>query len=686
MVDFYFGSSSPDFAASWSPYGGGSGTSVLNKDAALTLTVPAGGITITELQRGMDSAAGQAGTTVQIGVYDITGNPANPPLLGSATISSRSDNAGYVWHTVSGLNINVAAGKVIAIGSALPSAAVWHTRGAEISDAGAATTTIPSPWADSGPAREIPLRAGYSLNTPPATIYDINGNNVVRVGSTGNTISTAGMGTLTSITLGGKAATNLNAPGGDGPFDMPGFVDGASYSLMGSVTAVATDGTNSDDLAVTLYPPIGYDYVTLAGTLNTSNTGVLYQFSPAAAVGGQIVFPLACIVDAQGNLLTDVDGSQTLYYITPAGVVYQFTLTTGTGSTDTTPDAFSFNTPPAAALGATVTSSNTTITGINSPAAVSVTGGLVSINGGAFVSSGTITGGQTIAARVTASNSYSTGVTATVNIGGVTANFTATTIADPGPAPDTTPDSITFPASTNCVAGSAQASAVRSITGINKATPITAATNCTYSIAGGAALRDFGKFFSAEAFYYNSLTGGTAVASATSANGSAVNNQSIQLFANASNTPGASVNASITIGGQVFTWVITTAVALESPPPQSETKTFGQLKGISMPVQTSNAARNLSQASTQAERTMVVNSDKQQSFKMLLFIEKNESATGTVELYAKLLTAKNPSLVGSVDLSAITEISVTETGGPIVSVMAVPIGVSGTFDFSFAGF
>ncbi|HMW73093.1 MAG TPA: hypothetical protein PKD17_14800, partial [Cellvibrionaceae bacterium] len=36
-------------------------------------------------------------------------------------------------------------------------------------------------------------------------------------------------------------------------------------------------------------------------------------------------------------------------------------------------------------------------------------------------------------------------------------------------------------------------------------------------------------------------------------------NQSIQLFAFASNTPGATVNASITIGGQVFTWAITTA-------------------------------------------------------------------------------------------------------------------------------
>ncbi|RTL03688.1 hypothetical protein EKK58_12370 [Candidatus Dependentiae bacterium] len=334
MADFYFGSTNPDLASNYSQFGGGNGTSILNNDATLVLTVPAGGITITELARGMDSATGQAGTTVAIGVYDVTGSPANPPLLGSATITSRSDNAGYVWHSVTGLSINVDAGKVIAIGSALPTTAVWHTRGAEISDAGAATTTLPSPWSGTGLARVIPLRAGYSLNTPPATLYDINTTNTLRVGQTGNTISTGGIGTLTSVTVGGKAVTNLSAPSGDGTFDMPSFSDGVAYTLLGSKTATATDGTNSANQTVTLNPPVGYEYVTLSGTLNTTNTGVLYNLSPAAAVTDQIVYPIGLLIDAQGNVEGDA-GVYTLWHIDATDNVtrsYTLTLATSGGS------------------------------------------------------------------------------------------------------------------------------------------------------------------------------------------------------------------------------------------------------------------------------------------------------------------------------------------------------------------
>ncbi len=262
----YFGSDNPDFGTNYFSYGSGSGTSVLNKDPSLTFTVPPEGITITELYRGMNSAPTQAGTTVEIGVYDITGDPANPPLLGQAIINSRSDDVGYVWHTATGLNISVAGGKTIALGGALPSAGIWHTRGGEISEAGAASTTLPSPWSGAGSTRVIPLRAKFTTNA----------------------------------------------------------------------------------------------------------------------------------------------------------------------ASDTTPNSFSFNSPPAASPGAVVTSDPVTITGIDSATPVSVSGGLVSINGGAFVSSGTISNGQTIVARVTASNTPGASISATVDVGGVTAQFTVVTSSGTG--------------------------------------------------------------------------------------------------------------------------------------------------------------------------------------------------------------------------------------------------------------
>lgn len=664
MADFYFGADTPDYASNWAPIGGSAAPTILANLSGFTMVVPAGGIIITELARGMDSAPSQAGATFNIGVYDITNGRANAPMLVQTTVTSRSDNAGYVWHTSGTLSTFIAAGKIIAIGSTPPTVSVWHTRqadGTDYFDDGSSETTLPSNWNANGTGRIIPFRAGYSLAAPPATLYGINSNDRVAVGSTGNSISTAGINTLTSVTIGGKAAINLSAPGGDGTFDMPPFADGVAYALLGTATAVATDGSNTANKSVILDPPDGHDFVTLAGTINTSNTGVLYQFSPAAVVGNQIVFPLAIKVDAQGNVEGD-QGTYTLYEIRVSdGMVRTVALTLGGAGSDTTPDAFGFNTPALAALGATVTSTNTTISGINAAAAVSVTGGLVSINGGAFVSSGTITNGQTIAARVTASNSYSTAVTATVNIGGVSAQFTATTIADPGPPPDTTPDAISFPANTNCTPNSAQSSAVRTIAGINTASPITAATNCTYSVAGGAA---------------------------TSANGSISNGQTIQLFAVASGTPGATVNASITIGGQVFTWAVLTGVAqqqITENRPQSNIGAFGKptkKRRYKMALPQTPNEKGLTQSSPEDKRTLTVDLAKCETYKMFVGIEKSAGATGTVEIWAHEVTAGNFALVDSVNLANITEKDYTPLEGPFDKLRAVPVGVTGSFNFS----
>ena len=56
----------------------------------------------------------------------------------------------------------------------------------------------------------------------------------------------------------------------------------------------------------------------------------------------------------------------------------------------------------------------------------------VSINGGSYVTSGTVSNGQTVQLRFNASNSYSTTHTATLTIRGVTGSLSGTTIADPG--------------------------------------------------------------------------------------------------------------------------------------------------------------------------------------------------------------------------------------------------------------
>lgn len=141
-------------------------------------------------------------------------------------------------------------------------------------------------------ASDNPIHAYRTLNTVTSTtaktIVTINSGSV-RVGSTGNTIDTLNMTTLTGLTIGGKAMTSLSATDGDGTFSAPSFVDGQTYALMGSRSAVATDATGSASKNVTLQPPTGWTVTTLEAPLNTT-TGVITGLSPAAQAGEQIVY------------------------------------------------------------------------------------------------------------------------------------------------------------------------------------------------------------------------------------------------------------------------------------------------------------------------------------------------------------------------------------------------------------
>lgn len=108
---------------------------------------------------------------------------------------------------------------------------------------------------------------------------------------------------------------------------------------------------------------------------------------------------------------------------------YSASVNATTPAVDTTPDVFTFTDQTGVALSTVITSASITVNNINSPATITVSGGTYDINGsGSFTSSsGTVSNGDTVRARVTSSGSNSTGVSATVTIGGVSDTFTATT-------------------------------------------------------------------------------------------------------------------------------------------------------------------------------------------------------------------------------------------------------------------
>lgn len=123
--------------------------------------------------------------------------------------------------------------------------------------------------------------------------------------------------------------------------------------------------------------------------------------------------------------------------LTVGEVATSFTSTTRAQQpppTDTTPDAFQFLPQNDAAAGALVVSNRITVSGINAPAAISVTGGEYQIGDAAFTSAaGQISNGETVQLRLTAAAAGGS-AEAVLNIGGVSASFTVSSAAEPPPS------------------------------------------------------------------------------------------------------------------------------------------------------------------------------------------------------------------------------------------------------------
>ena len=204
---------------------------------------------------------------------------------------------------------------------------------------------------------------------------------------------------------------------------------------------------------------------------------------------------------------------------------------------DTTPNAFDF-TPNVtnANLSALTTASAVTISGINTTTPVSFTGSgaQISIAGGAWVTSGNITNGQTLAVRLTSSASFSTAITATVNVGGVTDTWSVTTL----PA-DTTPDALDFtPNVTNASLSTLTTASAVTINGINTTTPV--------SVTGvGAQI---------------SINGG-----AWGTSGNITNGQTLAVRLTSSASFSTAITATVTVGGVTDTWSVTTLAADTTP-------------------------------------------------------------------------------------------------------------------------
>lgn len=204
---------------------------------------------------------------------------------------------------------------------------------------------------------------------------------------------------------------------------------------------------------------------------------------------------------------------------------------------DTTPDAFSFASMSNVAASAKIVSSTQSINGINAPTSITISGGEYAIGAANFTTvGGTITNGQQIRLRVTASPISGGVATATVNVGGVVATFTVTTDLT---TPNATPAPFSFSPRTNApVSTLITTQPAATITGINVPAQV--------SIVGG----DF------------SIGGGAFVTT-----GLIANNQTLAVRLLSSAAFSSTTLATVTVGGVAATFAVTTtAAAINSVP------------------------------------------------------------------------------------------------------------------------
>jgi hypothetical protein len=241
------------------------------------------------------------------------------------------------------------------------------------------------------------------------------------------------------VANGGAVSVLLNTTTAAGNAGFAAQQSFATGNRAGSTVAADLNGDGKPDLAAA-----NDTDDTLSVLINTSAPG-----NPAIAFTVQQPIPLG--FTPASVIATDLngDGEPDLALVNvevPVGTVTALTNTTAVSSTgyavqistasgsgtihyqSSVPSAFSIPAITDAAPGSAQTSAGVTISGTNLPSAISVSNGLYNVNGGSFTAgASTVNPGDVVKVQATASSTPGAEVTATLTVGGVSADFSVTT-------------------------------------------------------------------------------------------------------------------------------------------------------------------------------------------------------------------------------------------------------------------
>ncbi|REK60289.1 MAG: hypothetical protein DWQ49_06380, partial [Bacteroidetes bacterium] len=335
----------------------------------------------------------------------------------------------------------------------------------------------------------VTISNGTATNTY-RVLRTTNGNS--GRGNTGNLTGTSGTVSLVSNP---DNTGNFPAPGGTYNYTIQGRIPThkggnntyANTNASFSVTRLSDNAPNAftftDVTDVDKSSTQTSNQITVAGLGSGISTNVSVSNGTYSKNGGSYTSSAGTAVNGDTFRVRHTSsssfGTTVSTTLNIGGVTDTYSSTTI--AEDTTPASFSFTDVTDVARSTTKTSNQITITGINSSAAVSITGGTYSKNGGSYTSSaGTAQENDTFTVRHTSSSSFNTSTNTTLTVGGVSDTYTSTTIAE-----DTTPNAFTFTDVTGVSQSTTQTSNTITVSGINSSASVSVSGG-TYSKNGGS--------------------------------------------------------------------------------------------------------------------------------------------------------------------------------------------------------
>ncbi|MGD9537147.1 MAG: hypothetical protein AB7P52_05260 [Alphaproteobacteria bacterium] len=329
----------------------------------------------------------------------------------------------------------------------------------------------------------------------------------------------AGAGTATAFTAAGTTGPCANPDRPEGTllynysYRVYQYCDGANWVPVGKAVPVARDDTPdafgfTDQTDVALSTLIESNIVQITGFDVDAPVSIAGDGNPEYRICTDGSSDANCdgsVVQSWTSSPGSIDTGQYLQLRLTSNASYDTmnsaTVAVGfandqwdvtTVAQDTTPDAFSFTDQTDVALSTLTTSNTVNITGITGSVSVSISGNgspQFRIAGGSWVTSGTITNGQTLQLRLTSNASGNTMNSATVTVGSANDQWDVTTVQPPSISYQT---AVTSTANTNSYSFASQnigaASPTRYVAiGIGAVTTGAAVTFTGVTIGGVAA-------------------------------------------------------------------------------------------------------------------------------------------------------------------------------------------------------